>query len=192
MYENWTGKKAYTKQRLFAHHPSMATQKQTTAAKKNIRRAQTAWKDMTTKERALAQPEGRNRKKPGRTGKGKFYRIEIRPKSSLTSFRTQDVGEKGGLERLAGRRSSGSWATVSWLISKEKARVDAKGELVVVDKKDKAALAKAVRGKITQIKGDVFTAYPARNVPEAAKPTPAMKRAQATNIKKAQQARKKK
>lgn len=170
----------------------MATRKQTAAAKKNIRKAQKAWKDMTPRQRALAQPQGPARKKPGTTGKGKFYRIEIRPKSEFTSFRTQDVGAKGGLERVAGRRSSGSWATATWLVSKDKAHVNAKGELVISDKKDKESLAKAIRGKVVHVKGDVFAAHPVKNVSEAKKPTPAMKRAQAANIKKAQQARKKK
>lgn len=170
----------------------MATKKQVGAARKNVRKAQAAWKGMTSRQRALAQPEGRNRKKPGTTGNGKFYRIEIRPKSGFTSFRTQDVGEKGGLERVAGHRASGSWATIAWLISKEKAHVNAAGVLVIDDGKDKAALGKALRGKITHVKGDVFAAHPAKNVPEAAKPTPAMKRAQARNLKKARQARTKK
>ncbi|MEK7601909.1 MAG: hypothetical protein AAB472_00255 [Patescibacteria group bacterium] len=170
----------------------MATKKQIGTAKKNVRKAQAAWKGMTKRQHALAQPEGRNRKKPGTTGKGKFYHIEIRPKSDFTSFRTQDVGKKGGLERIAGRRSSGSWATATWLISKDKAHLSAKGKLVVTDKKDKASLAKAIRGRVVHVKGDIFTAHPAKNVPEASKPTSAMRRAQAANIKKAQAARNKK
>jgi hypothetical protein len=131
------------------------------------------------------------RKKPGTGGAGKFYHIGIRPKGEFTSFRMQDVGKKGGLERLAGHRSSGSWATVTWLVSKKNAHISAKGELVIDNKKEKLSLAKAIRGPIKHVKGDVFTAHPARNVPEREKPTPAMKRAQAANIKKAQQARKK-
>src|SRR6185437_14787575 len=170
----------------------MATRKQSAAARKNIRKAQTTWKGMTKRQRALAQPQGRMRKKPGTTGAGKFYRIGVRPKSAFTSFRIQDVGKKGGLERLAGRRGSGSWATVTWLISKKNAHVTGKGELVIDNKKEKNALAKALRGKITRVKGNVFAAHPARNVPERAKPTPAMKRAQRANIKKAQAARRKK
>jgi len=170
----------------------MATKKQTAAAKKNVRKAQATWKNMTKRQRALAQPQGRGRKKPGTTGKGKFFRIQLRPKSQFTSFRVQDVGEKGGLERLAGHRSSGSWATVSWLLSKEKAHINAKGELVIDSKKDRDALAKAIRGPIVHVKGDIFSAHPVKNVPERAKPTPAMKKAQAANIKKAQQARRKK
>lgn len=169
----------------------MATRKQTAAAKKNIRKAQKKWKSMSKRQHSLAQPQGRGRKKPGTTGAGKFYRIEVRPKSNFTSFRTQDVGGKGGLERVAGRRSSGSWATAAWLVSKKNAHISAKGELIVDDKKERASLAKALRGKITHVKGDVFTAHPVKNVPERTKPTPAMKRARQSNIKKAQSARKK-
>ncbi|HWH07421.1 MAG TPA: hypothetical protein VNU47_02785 [Candidatus Paceibacterota bacterium] len=169
----------------------MATRKQTAAARENVRKAQAAWKGMTKRQHALAQPQGRGRKKPGTAGTGKFYRIEVRSKGQFTSFRTQDVGEKGGLERVAGRRSSGSWATATWLVSKEHAHVNTKGELVIDDKKERASLAKALRGKIMHVKGDIFTAHPVKNVPERVKPTPAMKQAQKTNIKKAQAARKK-
>lgn len=129
------------------------------------------------------------RKAPGSTGKGKFYRIEIRPKGQFTSFRVQDVGKKGGLERLAGHRPSGSWDTVTWLIAKDKAEV-VKGHLKITGKKEQSVL-KQIKGPVVHVKGDIFHAHP-RNVPEAKKPTPAMRRAQKTNIKKAQAARKKK
>lgn len=129
------------------------------------------------------------RKAPGTTGKGKFYRIEIRPKGQFSSFRMQDVGKKGGLERLAGHRKSGSWDTVSWLIAKDKAEI-VKGHLKITGKKDQSVL-KQIKGPIVHVKGDIFRAHP-RNVPEAKKPTPAMRRAQAANIKKAQKTRKKK
>lgn len=127
----------------------------------------------------------KKRKAPGTTGKGKFYRIEIRPKGQFTRFRIQDVGKKGGLERLAGHRRSGSWDTVSWLISKDKASV-VRGHLKINNKKDQGVL-KQIKGPIVHMKGDVFRAHP-RNVPEAKKPTLAMRRAQKANIKKAQRA----
>lgn len=165
----------------------MATKKQSAAAKKNIKKAQAVWRGMTKRQRTLAQPQGRARKKPGSTGGGKFYRIVVRDKNDFTSFRVQDVGEKGGLERLAGRRSSGSWDTVSWLISKEDAHVK-NGHLIITDKKARSVL-KSLSGHIYHVKGDIFRAHPAKNVPEAAKPTPAMRRAQKANIKKAQAAR---
>ena len=125
------------------------------------------------------------RKAPGTTGKGKFYRIEVRPKSDFKMFRLQDVGRKGGQERLAGKRPSGSWGTVSWLVSKDDAEV-VRGKLLIRDAKAKTAL-KQIRGPIVHVKGDVFRAHPARNIPEREKPTPAMKRA----LKKAQRARRK-
>ena len=165
----------------------MTTTKQRTAAKRNIKKAQQAWKGMTKRQHTLAQPQGRGRKKPG-AGGGKFYRIEVRPKADFVSFRTQDVGKKGGLERIAGRRSSGSWATVTWLVEKSKAHVTGNGQLVIDDPKAKTLL-KSIRRPIMHTKADVFTALPKKNVPESAKPTPAMRRAQKQNIKKAQGAR---
>lgn len=126
------------------------------------------------------------RKAPGSTGKGKFYRIEIRPKGQFTRFRVQDVGRKGGLERLAGHRTSGSWDTVSWLISKDKATV-VRGHLKITGAKEKKVLTQ-IKGPIVHVKADIFRAHP-RNVPEAKKPTLAMRRAQRANIKKAQAAR---
>lgn len=170
----------------------MATKKQVSAAKKNVKKAQTAWKSMTPRARALAQPQGAARKKPGTGPAATFYRIEVRPSRQFTSFRTQDVGKKGGLERVAGRRSSGSWGTTAWLVSKKHAHVTPGGKLIIDNEKERLALAKAVRGPITQLKPGIFHAHPAKNVPEKSKPTPAMKKAQSANIKKAQQARKKK
>lgn len=126
------------------------------------------------------------RKAPGSTGKGKFYRIQLRPKGQFSSFRIQDVGKKGGLERLAGHRKSGSWDTVSWLIAKDKADV-VRGHLKITGAKEQQVL-KQIKGPIVHVKGDIFRAHP-KNVPEAKKPTPAMKRAQKANIKKAQAAR---
>lgn len=129
------------------------------------------------------------RKKPGTRGSGEFYRIDIRPSGDFATFRTQDVGKKGGLERVAGKRKSGTWATVTWLVSKKHAHVTPSGLLVIDNAKEKASLAKAISGKIVHKKGDIFSAHPVKNVPERAKPTPAMKRAQSANIKKAQKAR---
>jgi len=161
------------------------------AARKNIKKAQAVWKKMTHRQHALAQPEGRARKKPGTTGRGKFYRVEVRPKNEFTSFRIQDVGKKGDLERLAGRRSSGSWDTQTWLVSKRIAHMTADKKLMIDDPRARSFL-KQIRGPITHIKGDVFKARPRKNVPESAKPTLKQRRAQKANIKKAQMARWKK
>lgn len=129
------------------------------------------------------------RKKPGTTGQGKFFRIQVRPKSDFKIFRIQDVGKKGGLERLAGKRPSGSWDTVAWLVSKDDAKIK-NGELIIKDIHAKTVL-KNLQGPIMRVRADIFRAKPKANVPERLKPTPAMKKAQRANIKKAQRARKK-
>ena len=145
---------------------------------------------MSKRQHSLAQPEGRGRKRPGTGGGGKFYRIEVRPKGEFVTFRTQDVGESGHLERVAGKRQSGSWDTATWLVSKEDAHKE--GDTLVIDNpKIKSSLIgkKQIRGSIVHQKGDIFSANPRRNVPEREKPTPAQRRAQKRNIKKAQAAR---
>ena len=114
------------------------------------------------------------RKAPGSTGKGRFYRINVRPKGEFSSFRMQDVGKTGGLERLAGHRASGSWDTVTWLVEKKDAHVKA-GHLMVTGAKAKSVL-KNISGHIYHVKGDIFRAHPRKNVPEKAKPTAAMRR----------------
>lgn len=142
---------------------------------------------MTHREHALAQPEGRARKRPGTGGGGKFYRIEVRPSQEFVRYRVQDVGKKGHLERLAGKRSSGSWDTVSWLVNKKDARMNGNGTLNIIASKARTML-KQIKGPIRHVKGDIFRAH-VRNVPESEKPTAAMRSAQRKNIKKAQRAR---
>ena len=63
----------------------MVTEKQKEAAKNNIKKAQAAWKAMSSTEHARSQPEGRARKKPGTTGEGKYYRIVVRSKEDLAN-----------------------------------------------------------------------------------------------------------
>ena len=132
----------------------------------------------------------KTRAKPGTKGTGDYYRVEVRPKSQFKSFRIQDVGDPGGLERLAGHRSSGSWATHAWLISKDKAHVQ--DDKLVADDKDAKKLLASLGSEPIHVKGDIFKAKDRKNVAEKDKPTAAQKRAQAANIKKAQAARHKK
>lgn len=129
------------------------------------------------------------RRKPGSTGQGEYYHVEIRPRSDFVRFRTQDVGDPGHIQRVAGQRESGSWATVKWLIAKEDAHVS--GDTLVGDTQDAKDLLKKLRKKPVHIRGDRFESKPRRNVPEREKPTAAQKKARSQNIKKAQAARSK-
>ncbi len=165
----------------------MATEKQKKASKKNIKKAQQKWQEITPRERSLAQPEGRKRAKPGAKGKGDYFRIVVRPKEEFTTFRYHDVGEKGHIIRLAGKRSSGSWDTQAWLISKNDAHIE--GDTLIADTADSKEVIEALKSKPMHIKGDIFKAQDRPNIPESKKPTEAQKRARMENIKKAQQAR---
>ncbi|MDG6221606.1 MAG: hypothetical protein QCI38_09205, partial [Candidatus Thermoplasmatota archaeon] len=110
----------------------MTTKEQREAAKENIKKAQKKWQSMSSRARARAQPEGRDRTKPGTTGEGDYYHVTVRPKYQFTSFRTQDVGRDGHTMRVAGHRRSGSWDTHKWLIHKDDAHVE-DGTLVADD-----------------------------------------------------------
>ena len=165
----------------------MTTIKQREAAKKNIKEAQQRWQEMTHREHAIAQPEGRQRAKPGTKGEGDYFRIVVRPKDNFTTFRYHDVGEKGHILRLAGKRSSGSWDTQTWLISKNDAHLE--GDTLVPDSDDARKLIDTLGSRPRHVKGDIFEAKDRMNVPESKKPTEAQQRARLENIKKAQQAR---
>jgi hypothetical protein len=165
----------------------MASTKQIAAAKQNIKKAQAKWQSMSSRQHSRSQPEGRARAKPGTRGGGNYYRVVVRDKAQFTSFRNQDVGKPGGLQRIAGHRSSGSWDTQAWLISKDDAHIS--GDSLIADSKDAKGLLEKLGSKPKHDKGDIFTAKDRPDVPETAKPTTAQKRARSTNIKKAQAAR---
>jgi len=149
----------------------MTTDKQKVAAQKT-----------TPRERSLNQPEGSQRAEPGTKGAGDYFRIIVRPKEEFTTFRYDDVGEKGHIVRLAGQRSSGSWDTQVWLISKNDAHLE--GETLIADTEDVRGVLAAIGSKPNHIEGDVFEAQDRPNLPENKKPTEAQQRAKRENIKK--------
>ena len=114
------------------------------------------------------------RRKPGSTGKGEYYHIEVRPKGDFVTFRTQDVGKRGHIQRVAGQRESGYWSTVKWLIDKDDAHVQ--GNTLVPDTKDAREVIDQLGSSPTHMTGDRFKASPRSNVREKDKPTRAQKR----------------
>ena len=131
--------------------------------------------------------QGKKRAAPGSTGEGEYYHIEVRPKDEFVSFRTHDIGKKGGIQRVGGRRSSGSWDDQKWLISKADAHVE--NGVIVPDTEDARAALEALGSKPVHVSGDRFKAKPRPNIPEKEKPTAAQQKARKANIKKAQAAR---
>ena len=131
--------------------------------------------------------KSRSRQTPGSGGQGDYYHVEVRPSDGFITFRTQDVGDPGHIQRVAGKRESGSWATVKWLIDKDDAHVS--GATLVGNTKDAKDVIKKLGSKPLHKKGDIFEAKPGRNVAERSKPTSAQKKAGSQNIKKARSAR---
>ncbi len=139
--------------------------------------------------RTRASVHRRTRAKPGARGSGDFFHIEVRPAREFVRFRVQDVGAAGGVERVAGQRANGSWDTQKWLISKREAHVVARR--LVGDTANARKVLTSLGSTARQITTDRFKAKPRRKIPEREKPTPAMRRAQRQNIRKAQAARRK-
>jgi hypothetical protein len=165
----------------------MATAKQKSAARQNIKKARQTPQSMSSRSRARAQPAGRARAKPGARSGGEFFHIEVRPRREFKTFRTQDVGKRGGIERVAGKRASGSWSTQKWLISKEHAHRER--TRLVPDSADARKILKLLGSPPRHMSGDRFKAEDRPNVPERKKPTVAQRQARRGNIRKAQAAR---
>src|SRR5512139_85042 len=99
---------------------------------------------------------GTSRKAPGSGGRGQYYHVELRPNEDFATFRTQDVGDPGHLQRVAGKREGGGWATVKWLIAKEDAHME--GNTLVGDTQEVKDLLKRLRSKPVRMSGDRFQA----------------------------------
>jgi len=128
----------------------------------------------------------RRRARAGSRSAGRFFHIVVRPAREFVRFRIQDVGKPGGVQRLAGQRASGSWDTQKWLIEKTGAHIE-NGRLVP-DSIDARKVLASLGSRPVHVAGDRFKAKPHRKIPEADKPTPALRRAQMKNVKTAQAA----
>ena len=140
----------------------------------------------SSKRRTATRRPKRRRARPGARGRGGFFHIQVRPRTEFVSFRNQDLGGRGGIERVAGRRADGSWDTQKWLIGKSEAHID--GNKLVADSLAAEKVLAQLGSVPRHLEGDRFIAKPRRKIPASEKPTPAMRRAQLANIKKAQAA----
>jgi len=92
------------------------------------------------------------------------------------------VGKPGGIQRLAGKRSTGSWADQAWLISKEDAHLE--NGILVPDTSDARDILKVI-GPAKHVRGDVFQGHPRKKISEREKPTPAQSQVQMENSREA-------
>lgn len=118
----------------------------------------------TSNSKKPAGGKTQSRGEPGSRGQGDYYHVEVRPIDRFVTFRTQDVGDPGHVQRVAGKRESGSWSTVKWLIDKHDAHV--RGDILVGDTKDAKNVIKQLGSQPIHKKGDIFEAKPRRNVAE--------------------------
>jgi len=145
----------------------------------------------TSNSQRNKKPAGRKlaRKKPGSTGAGAYYHIEVLPRTDFVTFRTQDVGRRGHIQRVAGQRSSGYWSTVKWMIDKNDAHVQ--DNKLVADTPAAKEVIEQLGSEPVRMLGDLFKARPSPNVHEKIKSAPARSPAGSENGKKAPAPRRK-
>ena len=136
-----------------------------------------------------AQTKKKTRKAPGSTGQGDYYHVEVRPGEEFVTFQTQDMGRRGHIQRVTGRRLSGYWTTVKWLIGKDDAHIQ--DEQLIPDTKAAKEVIKELGSQPVHLIGDRFRAKPNPNSSETINPTPSQRQTQRENIKKVQTTRRK-
>ena len=95
------------------------------------------------------------RKKPGSTGQGDYYHVELTSPRGFETFRTQDVGRRGHIQRVAGKKADGgSWQTVKWLIGKQDAH--RRGDRLVPDSKGAREVIEDLGAQPVHVSGDRF------------------------------------
>jgi hypothetical protein len=127
---------------------------------------------------------------PGRSSEGDYFHIGVRDVDEFISFRTQDIGDEGALQRVAGQRASGGWDTVTWLVSKRHAHLE-DGRLVA-DRKAARDLLNSLGSVPERIEGDFFRAKPRPSGSRKTSPSEAQLRARRENLEKAREARRRK
>ena len=135
------------------------------------------------------QTKKRARKAPGSSGRGDYYHVEVLPGEDFVTFQTQDVGRRGHIQRVAGKRSSGYWTTVKWLIGKEDAHIQ--DEKLVPDTRAAKDVINQLGSPPVRLVGDRFKAKPKPHGSESIKPTFTEGRTRRESVKKTQPGRRK-
>jgi hypothetical protein len=141
-------------------------------------------------QNAPQRPEGKERNEPRTAPGGDYYHVQINPSREFTVFRTQDVGDPGHIQRVAGQREDGSWDTVQWLVSKDDAHIQ--GGRLVGDTKDARDLFEKLGGEPEHQSGDLFSAVRQPRLAAKEEPMPKQKTARSKRPGKADQERQKK
>jgi len=129
------------------------------------------------------------RRKSGSTGAGEYYHIEVLPRTDFVSFRTQEVGRRGHIQRVAGQRSSGYWSTVKWMIDKNEAHVQ--DNKLVADTPAAKEVIEQLGSEPVRMLGDLFKARPRPNFQGNVKSTPTRTKPRTEKVKTARTTRRK-
>lgn len=99
------------------------------------------YRNSLSSEISMAKRPSHRRGKPGSHSTGRYFHIAVRPAREFMRFRTQDVGRRGGVQRLAGQRANGTWETQKWLIEKSDAHIESGDLWQTVPRREKCSRA---------------------------------------------------
>lgn len=105
---------------------------------------------------ASGHDQDKPRVKPSTYGRGRFYRIVVRPASRFVEFRYHNRDPKDHIRRLDGKYPNGKRTTQAWLVPKEDAHQE--GDTLVPDSKEARRLFAQLLSQPRYVKGDVFRA----------------------------------
>lgn len=89
-------------------------------------------------------------------GSGRYFHVEVRPKTDFNAFYTKDVGRTGHSLLVLGRKKKdGKWAAHLWLINKKDAYITESGKLDSEDRRVKQIL-DYVDGDLVHKEKDTF------------------------------------
>jgi hypothetical protein len=178
-------RKARKTRRSTSAKPGASARTKTTARSKTTAKARVRTK--TVKAKPRAKSTARRRTKPA-ARRREFFHIEVQPKEAFVEFKTQHIGSEGGIERVAGKRAGGAWSTQEWLIAKDQAHIE-RGTLIG-DTVDARRVLTMLGSEPRHIKADRFTIHGHTGMPADVNPTLAPRRAGLTNVQAPQKGRK--
>lgn len=85
-----------------------------------------------------------------------FYYIEVKPKEAYKAFRTYNVEDREGIDRVVGQRENGVWDTVKWLIRMDMAHIE--NGLLVADHPHASEVLERFVSEPKHIEGNLFEA----------------------------------
>jgi hypothetical protein len=127
----------------------------------NFQEAREAWACRNRAEQVPPPAEGPGQAAPLPGDGYEYYRIILRPNDDFETFRYQDIGRPGHIQRLSGKHLGGYWDDQAWLISKGDAHLA--GDTLVADTTEARHVLEAF-SPLVHVGGNIFKGRPRQDM----------------------------